>query len=260
MRKQNYSRTRIERLRAGVATERGDGASYQVVFEGKLRDGCDPAAVRGGVARAMKLSERRTERLFSGRRIVIARDLDRDRAFRVVARLAALGAVTHAEPSPPDAAKSAKRRGWRLPWVVAAVALVAVGAAGGIALGVYSARLSEPVPSAAEDASPATPGGQPRSPPPAATSSNDPPSVSQRDLPPALRTLPAAAQEEYLQRYLPSPDHKAFAIAESGAFGWHQGAASENNAREVALDQCLKARRRGDGECRIVDADGAWED
>lgn len=243
-----------------MATERGDGASYQVVFEGELRDGCDPAAVRQAVARAMRLSEKRAQRLFSGRRIVIARDLDRDRAFRVVARFATLGAVLHARPSPPDAAKSRRRGRWRLPWVITAVALLAVGTAGGIALGVYTAHQTEPPPVLAEGADPAAPGRPHQSPPPATLSSGDTPPAGHRDLPPALRTLPAAVQEAYLQRYLLSPDHKAFAIAESGAFGWYQGAASENNAREAALDQCLKARRPGDGECRIIDADGAWED
>lgn len=243
-----------------MATEQDDDNAYQVVFEGHLRDGCDPADVRKAVARAMKLSEQRAQRLFSGRRVVIARDLDRARAFRLVARFAALGAVIHVEPNAPVASGSSVRSRLRLPWLVAAAALLTLGVLGGVGLGVFTTGLVERPTTRVDDATTADPARPAMRPPPSAEPSLDSPSVAQRDLPPALRTLSATVQQEYLLRYLPGADHKAFAIAESGAFGWHQGAADENDARAVALDKCLRARRPGDGECRIVDANGAWED
>jgi hypothetical protein len=77
---------------------------------------------------------------------------------------------------------------------------------------------------------------------------------------PAPQDMTADAQREYRSHYLPAPDHKAFAISFGGAYAWHAGAGSENEARERAIANCVAALRPGDDGCRIVDADGHWEE
>lgn len=49
--------------------------------------------------------------------------------------------------------------------------------------------------------------------------------------------------------YLAAPDHKAFAIAPDGAFGWKSGQRDQAVARQGALDNCNKHTQKG---CRIA--------
>ena len=72
--------------------------------------------------------------------------------------------------------------------------------------------------------------------------------------------MTAAALQEYRHSYLSAPNPKAFAISAGGAFAWAASAATENEARERAVTQCISAMRAGDDGCRIVDANGEWVD
>jgi hypothetical protein len=67
------------------------------------------------------------------------------------------------------------------------------------------------------------------------------------------------ALRDYKLRYLSAPAHKAFALSTGGAHGWYAGAASENEARELAVARCMAVLRPGDDGCRIADADGSPE-
>jgi hypothetical protein len=68
------------------------------------------------------------------------------------------------------------------------------------------------------------------------------------------------ALREYRQGYLLARNHKAFAISSRGTHAWIAGAGSENEARERAVASCMESVQPMGGSCRVVDADGAWED
>src|SRR5437762_1990096 len=97
----------------------------QLVFRGECLAGYDPRVVRQALARALRLDEARTERLFSGKPVVLRRNVDALRADRHIARFAILGAVLRAEPSKPisrrpapspskgPATRTARAPGWR---------------------------------------------------------------------------------------------------------------------------------------------------
>ena len=74
------------------------------------------------------------------------------------------------------------------------------------------------------------------------------------------KDMTTEAVREYKLRYLAAPRHKAFAISSRGAHAWHAGAASDNEARERALAGCMLAQPPSEDGCRIVDADGNWEE
>ena len=234
---------------------RHDGP-LQLVFSGECLDGHDPQAVREAVARTLKLDEARTARLFSGKRVVLRRQVDAATARRHVARFAAMGALLRAEPSQQAQARRAGATRWRLlRWTSIGVVSVLFGVALGLALGPGLNTLwpDDPPRGAAADTAP--------HPAPVAPAAVD---ASPEKLPAAVEESPkgmtAEAMREYRHSYLPAPNHKAFAISSKGAHAWIAGAASENNARERAAAGCVKAMRPGDDGCRIVDADGEWVD
>lgn len=81
---------------------------YRLVFEGETLEGFDPADVRRKVGEHMKLDAARLENLFSGRRVVLKRGVDEDRAHRHKRQFASLGGRLVIEPddgapSPPRA-------------------------------------------------------------------------------------------------------------------------------------------------------------
>lgn len=75
-----------------------DDPPLELVFRGECLEGYDPAAVRATLAKALKLDQRRADRLFSGRRIVVRRNVDVVAAHRYIAKFAMMGAVLQAEP------------------------------------------------------------------------------------------------------------------------------------------------------------------
>jgi len=68
------------------------------------------------------------------------------------------------------------------------------------------------------------------------------------------------ALREYRQGYLLARNHKAFAISSRSTHAWIAGADSNSEARERALASCMQSVQPMGGSCRVVDADGAWED
>lgn len=70
-----------------------DEKRYEVVFEGGLVDGADPGAVRDNVARLFKMDAGRLDKLFSGKRYIIKRNLDKETALKYQLAMRKAGAV-----------------------------------------------------------------------------------------------------------------------------------------------------------------------
>jgi hypothetical protein len=91
-----------DRRSAAPAPEsEGAPSRHALVFAGECLEHHDRDEVQARVAAALKLDAARTAHLFSGRRVVLRRDLDTATALRRAARLAALGARVLIEPPPP---------------------------------------------------------------------------------------------------------------------------------------------------------------
>ena len=233
---------------------------YRVVFKGECLEGHDPTDVRRAFIRSLRLNERRAERMFSGRRIVLADDLERARAYRLVAKFSAIGAVLHAEASTPNRSAPSPR-GWRLiKWVAVGALGVVIAVVVGVVLGTNLGGDVEHAVGNELESTAHSPVEALRSPPVLNPEHDAARSSTSQEVPLALRELSETVQRAYLQEYLPAREHKAFAIGASGSFGWHHGANDENAAREKALENCVNASVNGGGQCRIVDADGEWEE
>lgn len=290
----------------------------RLVFRGECLEGHDPQSVREAVARALKLDEQRAQRLFSGKPIVLRRQMDSVAAYRLIVRFAQLGARVYAEPARPPVASA--RAGSRTPRPVRAPATVPAVARVGQASG-WPPGLPGPHPAAAPTAAAAPQRARPWTPlqwaaigvlgpcaaivlglalgpglstlwPHPAEPGEAGATVGERSAPrtamavptvpllardgqvaepaepdaPAQATaeeeaeasLPRGARQDYRQRYLAAPEHKAFAVSTRGAHAWHAGAGTRNEARDRALADCMAALQPGDEGCRIVDADGEW--
>lgn len=70
--------------------------------------------------------------------------------------------------------------------------------------------------------------------------------------------IPPAARSAYERDYRDGPDHKAFAVSSSGAWGWWTGAGSAESAVERALAECDRRREAYAAECQVVNVDGEW--
>lgn len=224
-----------------------------LVFSGECLPGHDPLVVRRAVTAALRLHERHTARLFSGKHIVLKRQVDAAFAARQVARFAALGAVLRTQmasqppqPRPPwfsaRLARLLSQPPRRVTLAVAASAVVTLVLAGAWVAGQGSGPgwASESVPVAAPTTGQAAPAPLPSL-------------VADADLP---RQLSAQAAIDYRQQYWPAPWHKAFAVAASGSHVWVVGLASPPLAREAALLRCAKAQPATAAACRVVDVDG----
>lgn len=84
---------------------------YRIVFSGGVLPGHEEAAVRAALGERFKLSAAQVERLFTGRTMVLKKDLDGREATRFEAALQAIGAAARAEPmgdaEPPAATVTA---------------------------------------------------------------------------------------------------------------------------------------------------------
>lgn len=252
----------------------------RLVFSGKIVPGHDPRAVREAVADALKLSHKNTERLFSGKHIVLKQQVDAAYAARQITRFAKMGAVLRTEPMSRQQAASAPPPPPRVSALLAKLAFLrklprpqgrtALAASGLGALVLVSAGLwlltgeSDPQDAAAQMAQ-ARSEAQTQSKPVAGLSTAvvniavpaGPSPVADEDLP---RALSAKAAQDYRQNYWPAAWHKAFAVASSGAHAWVIGAASEKQARQDALSRCAQAQPSGANTCRVVDVDGEPQD
>lgn len=248
----------------------------QLVFMGECLDGHDPSVVRQAVARALKLDEARTKRLFSGKPVVLRREVDARRAQQLIARFATLGAVLRAEPAKSSsrrhAASPSRGPAMRTPlaprqralqWPALGVVCIVLAVILGVAIGPAQIWTETSSSNATKSQDPV---GATRSSPFAQA----PADLSPTKPVPGGSSHPEAAGEipedmtseglrEYKQGYLLAPDHKAFAISSRGTHAWIAGAGSVTEARERALDSCMESMKPTGGSCRIVDADGALE-
>jgi len=75
---------------------------FQILFSGQVLDGATEAAVRTNLARKLAIDERKANRLFSGRTVVLKSDLTRDAAEALQRELGELGAVVRIKDLSPD--------------------------------------------------------------------------------------------------------------------------------------------------------------
>lgn len=68
--------------------------SFAIAFSGELVEGADPAQVRKNLAQLFKTSPDQVEKLFSGKRVALKKDLDQQTALKYQAVLKKAGAVT----------------------------------------------------------------------------------------------------------------------------------------------------------------------
>lgn len=248
----------------------------QLVFSGQCVDGRDPLEVRRAVGKALKLSQRHTERLFSGKHIVLKRQVDEAAAMHQIARFATLGAVLRTEPPLRVVARSRPPRLslrssvvalWR--WPPRPSSAVAAGMVGLLVLvtGISSWRhlsssataespQTPPLARATALAASAAPLAAPL--PAAAIAATKPATAGVDDQLP--RQLSAQAQQDYLQRYLREPWHKAFVVNAAGAHVWVVGAATPALAQQAALAQCTQGQSLAVSGCRVADVDGEPQD
>ena len=246
-------------------------APLQLVFHGECLDGHDPVAVRRAVVKALKLDEKRAAHLFSGRRVVLRREVSAAAAERHIARFAQMGALLHAEPSQPrakrhkpaptkDTRPASGPAPWRRPLRWVAVGMV--GGAVGLLL-VIALWPQAPAPDTAGVADTTAPLVANATVPPLTASTTTAPAAPPRaasdadDIP---QDMTAEALREYRQGYMHARGHKAFAISSGGTHAWHAGANTANEASENALTSCMQAMRPGDEGCRIVELDGQWQE
>ncbi|MBZ2187790.1 hypothetical protein K8B33_01645 [Alcanivorax sp. JB21] len=78
-------------------------ARYNIVFDGSLVPGADPAAVRANLGRLFRMTPERVEALFSGKRMVLKRDADQATAMKFRAALKQAGAQCQMVESSPAA-------------------------------------------------------------------------------------------------------------------------------------------------------------
>lgn len=83
---------------------------YEVAFSGKIAEGADPAQVRAKIGAMFKADGARLEQMFSGKRIVIKKNIDATTAKKYFAAFKNAGAVCEvkslaATQSQPDAQK-----------------------------------------------------------------------------------------------------------------------------------------------------------
>jgi uncharacterized membrane protein YhaH (DUF805 family) len=72
------------------------------------------------------------------------------------------------------------------------------------------------------------------------------------------RVLRSDGAVDEFRRYMGTPGHRAFAISDAGAWGWHGGAARPNQAIDTALAECERRRAPYTPECRAVHLNNDW--
>jgi len=68
----------------------------------------------------------------------------------------------------------------------------------------------------------------------------------------------AAAVQAFREHYWPEATHKAFAVSDSGAWGWQSGASTMHDAAAQALARCEQNRKPYTNECELVNVNGVW--
>jgi hypothetical protein len=83
-------------------------AEYKVIFAGELVAGADPGAVRANFQKLFKADEKRVEKLFSGNRVLIKKNVDEATAQKYQATLRKAGGVCSIEPMHEEPAAGAE--------------------------------------------------------------------------------------------------------------------------------------------------------
>lgn len=239
----------------------------RLVFLGETLQGFDPNQVRRRVGRELRLDKARLARLFSGRRIVLKRAVEPERAFRHVDRFARVGARLRIEAIDPDEVpdtvagplsrapaaapprQHSRRSHARRPsrWMLPA-ALAALLAA--LAAGLASLWLQHDAPARAA-ARPTVRAAMPaRSP----TIGQRPEAAAQAAQ--AWPQLVGPAAQVYRDLYQPAKAHKAFAAAPDGRWGWTGDAPSAPGAVDAARAACEAGRLPEAPRCEVISVDG----
>ncbi|MFW2372709.1 MAG: hypothetical protein ACN4GM_06265 [Gammaproteobacteria bacterium] len=66
---------------------------FEVAFSGGIADGADPAQVRANIGKMFKADEAKLNQLFSGSRVVIKKNIDRQTAMKYQAAMKKAGAI-----------------------------------------------------------------------------------------------------------------------------------------------------------------------
>jgi hypothetical protein len=85
--------------------------------------------------------------------------------------------------------------------------------------------------------------------------------ASEAPLPPStelLRVLHSDTAVDEFRRYTRTPGHRAFAVSQAGAWGWHGGAARPDQAIETAVAECERRRRPYTSACQVVHLNDHW--
>lgn len=234
----------------------------RLVFLGETLQGFDPKQVRRRVGRELRLDKARLARLFSGRRIVLKRAVEPERAFRHVDRFARVGARLRIEAIDPDEvadtvsgpagsvapdgaaprtrsrrSRERRRSRWMLP---AALAALLAAIAAGLAF-LWPPR----------DA--------PASARPAARAQARAPGLHPEVAAQAARAWPqlvGPAAQVYRDLYQPAKLHKAFAAAPDGRWGWTADATTGPAAVDAARAACEVGRLPEAPRCEVISVDG----
>ena len=71
---------------------------YDVIFDGQIKEGCDMDEVKKKVAALFKLNAEKAEKLFSGKSVVVKRNVDFEEASRYWDAFENAGAKCRMEP------------------------------------------------------------------------------------------------------------------------------------------------------------------
>lgn len=71
---------------------------FDVTFSGQISDGAEPQQVKARIGALFKTDGAQLEQLFSGRRVVVKRNVDAPTAAKFVAAFRSAGAEAHSEP------------------------------------------------------------------------------------------------------------------------------------------------------------------
>jgi len=80
---------------------------YQLVFKGEILEAADLGMVKTNVGRVFNLKEQQIEGLFSGRRVIIKKNVERDAVEQLAEKMKRCGAVCYIEEMPDSASPPA---------------------------------------------------------------------------------------------------------------------------------------------------------
>ena len=93
-------------------TDREQNAGFFIVFRGKTLDGYDLGTIKKNLARLLKTTESKIERMFAGKSVVVKRNLDRETARKYALVLKKIGLICEirdATPKPSETESAQKK-------------------------------------------------------------------------------------------------------------------------------------------------------